>query len=66
MAGDWSIGQKKLLHMLGGTDNSFSLAGNANTAVDPDIPYTYQARITPLRGFQKQRAQRRQHDGRQR
>ena len=52
MAGDWSIGQKKLLHMLGGTDNSFSLAGNANTAVDPDIPYTYQARITPLRGFQ--------------
>ena len=52
MAGDWSIGQKKLLHMLGGTDNSLSLAGNANTPVDPDIPYTYQARITPLRGFQ--------------
>ena len=52
MAGDWSIGQKKLLHMLGGTDNSLSLAGNANTAVDPDIPFTYQARITPLRGFQ--------------
>ena len=52
MAGDWSIGQKKLLHMLGGTDNSLSLAGNANTAVDPDIPFAYQARITPLRGFQ--------------
>ena len=52
MAGDWSIGQKKLLHMLGGTDNSLSLAGNANTPVDPDIPFTYQARITPLRGFQ--------------
>lgn len=52
MAGDWSIGQKKLLHMLGGTDNSLSLAGNANTPVDPDIPYAYQARITPLRGFQ--------------
>ena len=51
-AGDWSIGQKKLLHMLGGTDNSFSLSGNANTPVDPDIPYTYQSRITPLRGFQ--------------
>ncbi len=52
MAGDWSIGQKKLLHMLGGTDNSLSLAGNANTPVDPDIPFAYQARITPLRGFQ--------------
>ena len=52
MAGDWSIGQKKLLHMLGGTDNSLSLAGNANTAVDPDIPFAYQSRITPLRGFQ--------------
>ena len=35
-----------------------SLAGNANTPVDPDIPYTYQARITPLAGIPKQRAQR--------
>lgn len=52
LAGDWSIGQKKLLHMLGGTDNSLSLAGNANTPVDPEVPFTYQARITPLRGFQ--------------
>jgi len=52
VAGDWSLGQKKLLHMLGGTDNSLSLAGNANTPVDPDIPFAYQARITPLRGFQ--------------
>ena len=52
MAGDWSIGQKKLLHMLGGTDNSLSLAGNANTPVDPDVGFAYQARITPLRGFQ--------------
>lgn len=52
MAGDWSLGQKKLLHMLGGTDNSLSIAGNANTPVDPDIPFAYQARITPLRGFQ--------------
>ncbi len=52
IAGDWSLGQKKLLHMLGGTDNSLSIAGNANTPVDPDIPFAYQARITPLRGFQ--------------
>lgn len=52
LAGDWSIGQKRLLHMLGGTDNSISLTGNANTPVDPEIPFAYQARITPLRGFQ--------------
>jgi hypothetical protein len=52
LAGDWSIGQRKLLHMLGGTDNSLSLQGNANTPVDPDIPFAYQARIAPLRGFQ--------------
>jgi len=51
LAGDWSIGQKKLLHLLGGTDNSLSIAPNAGTSVDPDIPYAYQARITPLRGF---------------
>lgn len=51
VAGDWSLGQKKLLHILGGTDNSLSIASNAGTAVDPDIPYAYQARITPLRGF---------------
>ena len=52
LAGDWSIGQRKLLHMLGGTDNSLSLQGNANTPVDPDVPFAYQARIAPLRGFQ--------------
>jgi hypothetical protein len=51
-AADWSIGQKRLLHMLGGTDNSLSINGNANTPVDPDIPFAYQARISPLRGFQ--------------
>lgn len=51
LAGDWSIGQKRLLHMLGGTDNSLSISGNENTPVDPDLDFAYQTRITPLRGF---------------
>jgi hypothetical protein len=50
-AGDWSIGQNKLLHLLGGTDNGLLGFSNYNTPIDPDQPYTYQARITPMRGF---------------
>ena len=38
--------------MLGGTDNALFNWGNSDLEIDPDIPYTYQARITPLRGFQ--------------
>ena len=52
LAGDWSIGQRKLLHMLGGTDNSLSLQGNATPRSTPTCPFAYQARIAPLRGFQ--------------
>ena len=51
VAGDWSIGQKRLLHMLGGTDNSLAIGNNANTPVDPSLEFAYQTRITPLRGF---------------
>ena len=51
LAGDWSLGQRKLLHMLGGTDHSLSLQGTANTR-STRMPFAYQARIAPLRGFQ--------------
>lgn len=51
VAGDYSIGENKLLHMLGGTDNALFNWGNSDLDIDPYIPYTYQARITPLRGF---------------
>ncbi len=50
-AGDWSIGELKLLHLLGGMDNSLSLSNNYGTPIDPSQLYTYQARITPMRGF---------------
>ena len=51
MAGDVSIGSNKLLHLLGGTDNVLLSTRGITADIDPDIPYTYQARITPLRGF---------------
>lgn len=50
-AGDWSIGRDRLLHLLGGVDNVLSLTPNAGTPIDPAVPYAYQTRITPLRGF---------------
>lgn len=51
MAGDFSIGSNKLLHLLGGTDNVLLSKSGITADIDPDIPYAYQARITPLRGF---------------
>jgi outer membrane protein assembly factor BamA len=50
-AGDWSIGELKLLHLLGGMDNSLSFSNNYGTPIDPSQSYAYQARITPMRGF---------------
>lgn len=50
-AGDWSIGRDRLLHLLGGVDNVLSLTPDAGTPIDPAVPYAYQTRITPLRGF---------------
>lgn len=50
-AGDWSIGELKLLHLLGGMDNSLSFSNNYGTPIDPSQSYSYQARITPMRGF---------------
>ena len=50
-AGNWSIGRDRLLHLLGGVDNVLSLTANSGTPIDPDVPYAYQTRITPLRGF---------------
>lgn len=51
MVGDWSIGSNKLLHLLGGTDNVLFNFGSITSEIDPNVPYAYQARITPLRGF---------------
>lgn len=51
VAGDWSIGELKLLHLLGGMDNSLSLSNNYGTPIDPSQSYAYQASITPMRGF---------------
>lgn len=51
-AADVSIGSQRLLHMLGGVDNSLALTANAGTPIDPNVNYVYQTRITPLRGFQ--------------
>jgi hypothetical protein len=50
-AGNWSIGRDRLLHLLGGVDNVLSLTPNANAPIDASVPYAYQTRITPLRGF---------------
>ncbi|MBT5147536.1 MAG: hypothetical protein HOM41_03170, partial [Flavobacteriales bacterium] len=50
-AGNWSIGELKLLHLLGGMDNSLSFSNNYGTPIDPSQSYSYQARITPMRGF---------------
>lgn len=51
VAADWSIGEQRLLHLLGGVDNALSLTPNAQTPIDPTIPYAYQTRLAPLRGF---------------
>ena len=50
-AADWSVGSQRLLHFLGGVDNQLSLNQTPYSPVDPNIPYAYQTRITPLRGF---------------
>jgi len=50
-AGNWSYGEQKLLHLLGGVDNAIIGNGNHGTTIDPNINYAYQANITPLRGF---------------
>lgn len=50
-AGDWSIGAQRLLHSVGGVDNVLSISTNSGSPIDPNIPYAYQTRITPLRGF---------------
>lgn len=50
-AGNWSVGELKLLHLLGGMDNSFSPSNNYGTPIDPSQAYAYQATITPMRGF---------------
>ena len=51
LAADWSIGQQRLLHMVGGVDNTLSLIANAESPIDPNINYAYQTRLAPLRGF---------------
>jgi WD40 repeat protein len=50
-AGNWSIGEHKLLQLLGGTDNSLSFNNNYTSPIDENQAYTYQTNITPLRGF---------------
>lgn len=51
LAADWSIGAQRLLHMVGGVDNTLSLIANAQSPIDPSINYAYQTRLAPLRGF---------------
>ena len=51
LAADWSIGELRLLHMIGGVDNTLSLISNAESPIDPNINYAYQSRLAPLRGF---------------
>ena len=51
LAADWSIGEQRLLHMVGGVDNTLSLIANAESPIDPSINYAYQTRLAPLRGF---------------
>ena len=51
LAMDWSIGEQRLLHMVGGVDNTLSLAANAQSPIDPNVNYAYQTRLAPLRGF---------------
>ncbi|MBM71916.1 MAG: hypothetical protein CL847_03940 [Crocinitomicaceae bacterium] len=51
LAGSYSIGEDKLLHLLGGTDNVLLNFRTPGSEIDPDVSYAYQARITPLRGF---------------
>ena len=50
-AGNWSLGQQKLLHLLGGVDNVMSLKPPDNSPIDPDTPYAFQTQSTPIRGF---------------
>lgn len=50
-AGNWSIGEYKLLHLLGGVDNAIIGNGNHGATIDSNVKYAYQANITPLRGF---------------
>ena len=50
-AGNWSIGEHKLLHLLGGTDNSLAFKNSYASPIDQNQDYTYQTNITPLRGF---------------
>lgn len=50
-AANFSFGQQRLLHQVGGVDNSLSIAANAGASIDPEVRFAYQTRITPLRGF---------------
>lgn len=50
-AGNWSLGEQKLLHLLGGVDNVMSLKPPDKSPIDPDTPYAFQTQSTPIRGF---------------
>lgn len=50
-AANVSFGEMRLLHQVGGVDNSLSIAPNAGLPIDSDVRFAYQTRITPLRGF---------------
>lgn len=52
-AGDWSLGQQKLLHFLGGVDNVLSLNAPDSSPIDPETPYAFQTQSTPIRGFRQ-------------
>ena len=51
LAGNWSLGDVKLLHLLGGMDNAIAFSNNHGTPIDVTQNYAYQASITPMRGF---------------
>ena len=51
LAGNWSVGKIKLLHLLGGIDNVIAFSNNHGTPIDESQNYAYQASITPMRGF---------------
>jgi len=51
LAGNWSLGDIKLLHLLGGMDNAIAFSNNHGTPIDATQNYAYQASITPMRGF---------------
>ena len=52
-AGNWSLGQQKLLHFLGGVDNVLSLKEPDASPIDPNTLYAFQTQSTPIRGFRQ-------------